>query len=206
MALAADGPPPVTERGDALALRRSTDELLAMFAAGDPETPKVARQDHQIEVADGSTILARWYTKAGSNPGSAIVYYHGGGLVAGTVDNYDGLVTQYVQATGVPFLSVEYRLAPEVTGSTLVEDGHTALAWLVERAAEFGVEPERIAVMGDSGGGCIAAGVASTGWHQTPPSPRLRGRTAIAPSPRCNRGPGSQSRQTLVGSVWVGAG
>ena len=126
MALAADGPPPVTERGDALALRRSTDELLAMFAAGDPETPKVARQDHQIEVADGSTILARWYTKAGSNPGSAIVYYHGGGLVAGTVDNYDGLVTQYVQATGVPFLSVEYRLAPEVTGSTLVEDGHTA--------------------------------------------------------------------------------
>lgn len=150
---------PVTPRGDALALRQLADMTLSLVDGGEPDSPDVSSEDHQVEVADGSSILARWYTKAGSHPGSAVVYLHGGGMVGGSVELYDRIVSKYVQETGVPFLSVDYRLSPEFPGTTLVDDSHSALSWLVQRAEEFGIDPNRIAVMGDSGGGGVAAGV-----------------------------------------------
>jgi acetyl esterase/lipase len=62
-----------------------------------------------------------------------------------------------VAAAGVPFLSVAYRLAPESQGTALAEDVYSAIAWLREHATQLGVVPDRIAVMGDSGGGSPAA-------------------------------------------------
>jgi acetyl esterase/lipase len=147
-------------RGDAHALREMTNAALAIIDAGVPASPDVTSVDHQVEVGGGISILARWYGKAGSNPGSAVVYLHGGGMIAGSVELYDNIVAKYVQETGVPILSVDYRLAPEFPGTTLADDGYAALSWLVERAGQFGVNPARIAVMGDSGGGGVAAGVA----------------------------------------------
>lgn len=142
----------VAPRGDSRALRQQTDIALGAVDAGEPVSPQVLAEDHRVQIADGSTIRARWYTKTNSSPGSAVVYLHGGGMVGGSVELYDRLVSKYVQQTGVPFLSVDYRLAPEFPGTTLVQDSHSALAWLVERADELGVDPHRIAVMGDSGG------------------------------------------------------
>ena len=150
----------VTLRGDVDAVRGLTDPALEAQDRSEPDSPDVAQQDHWVGVAGETTIRVRWYTKAGSEPGSAVVYLHGGGMVAGSVELYDRSVSQYVQRTGVPFLSVDYRLAPQVRGSTPAQDGHTALVWLVERAQELGVDPRRIAVMGDSAGGGVAAAVA----------------------------------------------
>jgi acetyl esterase/lipase len=150
---------PVTPRGDAIALRGVFNAVLQLLDSAEPDSPSVLTADHVVPVADGE-ILVRWYTRERSAPGSAVVYYHGGGRVCGSVDLYDRLVSKYVEQTGVPCLSVDYRLAPEYPGTTLVDDGHSALAWLVERADEFGVDKSRIAIMGDSGGGGVAAGVA----------------------------------------------
>lgn len=155
----AGGPVPVTPRGDAIAMRDVFNARVQLADAIEPDSPSVRTADHTLAVADGE-ILVRWYTKDGSAPGSAVVYYHGGGMVCGSVDLYDRLVSKYVEATGVPFLSVDYRLAPEYPGTTLVDDGHAALAWFVEQADTFGVDKARIAIMGDSGGGGVAAGVA----------------------------------------------
>ncbi len=155
----AGGPVPVTPRGDAIAMRDVFNARVQQADAAEPDSPSVQTADHTLPVADGE-ILVRWYTKDGSAPGSAVVYYHGGGMVCGSVDLYDRLVSKYVEATGVPFLSVDYRLAPEYPGTTLVDDGHAALAWFVEQADTFGVDKARIAIMGDSGGGGVAAGVA----------------------------------------------
>jgi len=69
-------------------------------------------------------------------------------------------VRSYVSATRVPMLAVEYRLAPEYPHPTPVEDCYQGLAWLAGHAGELGVDPARIAVMGDSAGGGLAAGVA----------------------------------------------
>ena len=146
-------------RGDAIALRNNINPTMQMVDAAEPSSPDVNTANFTVPV-EGGEILARWYTKESSGPGSAVVYYHGGGMVGGSVDAFDRMVAKYVQSTGVPFLSVDYRLAPEYPGTVLVGDGHAALAWFVKRAEDFAVDSARIALMGESGGGGVAAGVA----------------------------------------------
>ena len=51
----------------------------------------------------------RWYVKDGATRGSAVLFFHGGGYIFGHIDLFDGPVSRYVSASGVPFLSVEYR-------------------------------------------------------------------------------------------------
>jgi acetyl esterase/lipase len=80
--------------------------------------------------------------------------------LAGGLDAYDAVVAELVCGAGVPFLAVDYRLAPEARGETAAEDAYAAVTWLVAHAAELGVDPDRIAVMGDSGGGGVIAGAA----------------------------------------------
>jgi acetyl esterase/lipase len=148
-----------TPRGDAIALRRVVNTTLQLMDSAEPDSPNVLTADHLVPVADGD-IRVRWYASKRLAAGSAVAYCHGGGRVCGSVDLYDRLVSKYVEETGVPFLSVDYRLAPEYAGTTAVDDGFAALAWFVERANKFGVDKARIAIMGDSGGGGVAAGVA----------------------------------------------
>ncbi|MFJ6000883.1 alpha/beta hydrolase [Arthrobacter sp. NPDC092385] len=151
---------PATPRGDALTLREVANTSVAMMASLERKTPSVSSEDFNLTLPDGATILLRWYTKAGSAPGSAVVYAHGGGMICASVGLYDRFVATYVEDTGVPFLAVDYRMAPEHPGTTLVDDTFAGVQWLIEHAEEFGVNPERIAIMGDSAGGGIAAGVA----------------------------------------------
>lgn len=72
---------------------------------------------------------------------------------------YDLAVRDYVAASGVPMLVVDYRVAPEHPHPTPVEDCYAALRWLATNAASLGVDPARLAVMGDSAGGGLAAAV-----------------------------------------------
>lgn len=102
----------------------------------------------------------RWYTRKDAAPGSAVIYVHGGGMILGNLDLYDAIVSAYVTATRVPFLSVNYRLAPEAHNTTLVEDAFAGVNWLIAHGPQLRVDPHRIAIMGDSGGGGVAAGTA----------------------------------------------
>jgi acetyl esterase/lipase len=115
--------------------------------------------ERETVAGDGAALALRWYERRGSAPGAAVVYAHGGGLVAGSLDLYHPVIADYVLATGVPFLAVEYRLAPEVTGTRPAQDVFAALGWLLEHARELGVDRARVAVMGDSAGGGLAAAV-----------------------------------------------
>jgi acetyl esterase/lipase len=92
--------------------------------------------------------------------GPAVLYLHGGGMISGSVAIYDGPVSHYVSNSGVSMLAVDYRLAPEHPYPVPVEDCYAGLRWLAEHADELGVDPARIAVMGDSAGGGLAAAVA----------------------------------------------
>lgn len=145
---------------DPLALRALIDESLPLSFADSEPAPDVNSRDFATEAADGATIALRWYERTGFAPGSVAIYVHGGGMIAGSVEAYDPFVRQHVQWTGVPMLAVEYRRAPEATDETPARDVFAALRWLLDHATEFGVDPARIAIMGDSGGGGIAAGVA----------------------------------------------
>jgi acetyl esterase/lipase len=148
-----------TERGWK-EVREESDLGLALLNDMSPPVLGVSTTDDEVVRDDGARIGLRWFVRDGTEGASAVVYLHGGGMICGSVDLYHSLVAAYVAASGVRMLAVDYRVAPEHPHPTPVEDCFAALGWLHEHAAELGVDPGRIAVMGDSGGGGLAAGVA----------------------------------------------
>jgi acetyl esterase/lipase len=149
-------PPP----GDPLALRAFTELQLQVVFTTLPDTPDVTAASYETRGEDGGAVPMIWYEKKGAPKGPAVVYVHGGGMVAGTAPLYDRLTAYYTQMSGVPFLSVDYRLAPEHSEVGLGRDVAAAIEWLIAHAEELGVDPARIAVMGDSGGGGVGAAAA----------------------------------------------
>ncbi len=152
---------PGAARGDVASRRTMFDNTPGLLDGGKPFPEGVNFTDFTTTTQDGAELLLRWYTRAkGEPPGSAVAYLHGGGMIMGTVDVYHGTVARYVADTGIPMLSVNYRCAPEHPGSGPAEDCFARLAWLADQASELGVDPARLAIMGDSGGGGLAASVA----------------------------------------------
>jgi acetyl esterase/lipase len=151
-------PPPV---GDVDSRRAALDAMLDHANnKAQPIAEEVETTDHEVLVADGTAIRARWYRLPTSESRAAVLYLHGGGMILGSVPIFDGPVSRYVARTGVPMLSIEYRLAPEHPHPTPVEDAYAGLVWLAAHANELGVDPNRIAIMGDSAGGGLSAAVA----------------------------------------------
>jgi acetyl esterase/lipase len=95
--------------------------------------------------------------RPGAQNRPATVYIHGGGYVAGRADSNLQLAQDIAQATGSMVVSVDYTLAPEARFPKSLEQNYAALAWLHKNARQFGIDPARIAVMGDSAGGGHAA-------------------------------------------------
>ena len=115
---------------------------------------KVATRD--VEIALG--LAARLYLPpAHGNSLAVLVYLHGGGWVVGCVAVFDPSCRLLSEAAGVIILSVEYRLVPEHPYPAGLEDTLTAVRWAAEHAAEWGGDPSRIALGGDSAGGNLAA-------------------------------------------------
>ncbi|KIM93626.1 hypothetical protein OIDMADRAFT_46068 [Oidiodendron maius Zn] len=123
---------------------------------------KIEETEHTALANDGHSIPIFQFkgrnTSSASNP--AILHIHGGGMIMGSVKIFSNVLKQYVSRTGVQIFSVEYRLAPENAHPTPGEDCYAAFVWLQEHAKEFKIDPSRIGILGESGGGGIAAGVA----------------------------------------------
>lgn len=156
-AMAAKAPPPA---GDWQTRRKAIEKLFSGVTGSWPSPPDVEVTQLAATAGDGSTIPMRLYRKSGSSPGSLAVYLHGGGMITLGVDSHDPICRRYTADSGVPLLSVDFRFAPEHPYPTPVEDCYAALRWAADHAGELDVDPARIAIMGDSAGGCLAAGVA----------------------------------------------
>jgi acetyl esterase len=104
-------------------------------------------------------IGLRFYTPigAGRNRLAGLVYFHGGGLVAGDLSTHDSLCRSLVNACGCRVIAVDYRLAPEHKFPAAVVDCYHAATWALSRATTLGIDPARLAVGGDSAGGTLAA-------------------------------------------------
>ncbi|KRB52687.1 hypothetical protein ASE02_11855 [Phenylobacterium sp. Root700] len=92
---------------------------------------------------------------SGARP--AMVYFHGGGMSMGSLEQYDALTQRMSAKSGVVIVSVDYRLTPEHTFPAPLEDAYDALAWVHANAQSLNLDPLRVAVGGDSAGGNLAA-------------------------------------------------
>ncbi|MET8755551.1 alpha/beta hydrolase [Streptomyces sp. NPDC004667] len=93
-------------------------------------------------------------------PAPCVYWMHGGGMVMGDRFSQIDIPLEWLDELGAVVVSVDYRLAPEATGTVLVDDCYDGLLWVAEHAAELGIDPARIVIAGASAGGGLAAGVA----------------------------------------------
>jgi len=105
-------------------------------------------------------IDARLYRPTTADDLPAIVFFHGGGFVLCSVDTHDAMCRDLALRSGAVVVSVDYRCAPKTPFPGPLEDCHAALAWVAANATTLGVNPERIAVCGDSAGGNLAIATA----------------------------------------------
>ena len=169
-------PPPA---GDWQTRRAATDRLISQVT-GDWAPPIDVEVTEFAAVAeDGTMIPMRLYRKSEASSDSLVVYIHGGGMFFCSIDTHDPICRRYTADSGVPLLSVDFRFAPEHPYPTSVEDCYAALQWAANHAADFAVDPDRIAIMGDSAGGGMAAGVALMARDRG--GPTLRSQILIYP-------------------------
>lgn len=129
---------------------------------GQDLTPPATVATRDMMVAGGAgPIPARLYTPEGvERPSALLVYFHGGGFVIGDLDSHDGHCRRLADGAGIQLLAVDYRLAPEHPFPAAHDDALAAYRWAIDHAGDLDVDPERIAVGGDSAGGNLAAQVA----------------------------------------------
>ena len=143
------------------------------------------------------SLAVRAYTPSGADAGqrlSGMVYFHGGGLVAGTLDTHDSICRALSNASGGRVLSVDYRLAPEHPFPAAVADGCAATEWIAAHAEELCLDPRRIGVAGDSAGATLAAVVCHESATAT--GPRLAFQFLLCPI--TDFGAESDSRRSLA--------
>lgn len=106
------------------------------------------------------TVPLRLYRPHPEPGAPVIVYFHGGGMIMGTLDSFDALSRNLAASCDAVVVSVEYRLAPEHRYPVASDEAYEAIRWVHDHADELGVDASRIAVAGDSAGGSLAAGAA----------------------------------------------
>ncbi len=141
--------------------------LFNLRSAELPATPRIGEVTDRTIPGAGGDLVIRIYRPVDVGPASgegvptpALMFFHGGGWVIGTIGTHDVVCRALCEATAATVVSVDYRLAPESPFPAAGDDCTAATKWVGEHGVEIGVDGSRLAVCGDSAGGNLAAVVA----------------------------------------------
>jgi acetyl esterase len=132
---------------------------LAQTALTFESTTEMAEVVDRVIPGPAGPLPVRLYRPVAAEGLPVVVFFHGGGFVMGDIASHDALCQDLAAGSGCAFLSVEYRLAPEARYPAPVYDCYAAATWISVNGAELGVDGTRLAVAGNSSGGCMAAAV-----------------------------------------------
>jgi acetyl esterase len=149
-------------------------QMEAMAASRKAESLPTARIENRAIPGPAGDIPVRIYWPNASGTRPAIVYYHGGGHVIGSLDTHDLVARNLCGGAEAVVVSVDYRMGPEHRFPAAVEDSFAAFEWVHANAASLGADPERLGVHGDSAGANLAAVVALIARDRGGPTLRLQ--------------------------------
>ncbi|MDA4110735.1 alpha/beta hydrolase [Mycolicibacterium holsaticum] len=155
---------PMRERG--LAEVRRTLES----APHPDDMPHMADIEDRVISGPGGSVPIRIYRPTRVNPCPVLVYFHGGGMVLGSNHSFEPLARTLAAVSDATVVSVEYRLAPEAPAPAQFEDACAATSYVAANADALRVDARRLAVIGDSAGGSLAAAVALAARDRGGPS------------------------------------
>jgi acetyl esterase/lipase len=177
----------LTSMPEAPPLNSQTLPMIRPYASMPAETAlagyDVEREDLTIESFDGAEIAATVLKplNAGLPVGTApcIYWVHGGGMIMGDQYSQIDIPLEWLARFGAVVVSVNYRLAPEHSGVTLVEDCYAGLQWTAAHAYDLGIDTDKLIIAGTSAGGGLAAGAALLARDRN--GPRLAAQVLICP-------------------------
>lgn len=105
-------------------------------------------------------IPLRLYRPSSEPALPVLIYLHGGGLVMGSNHSFGPLARELANFSGAAVAAVDYRLAPESPPPAQFDDAYAVTEWVAAHADELGLDAGRVAIVGDSAGGSLAAAVA----------------------------------------------
>jgi acetyl esterase len=164
---------------EAMTPAEAREQMEETAQARKAEPLPVARVEERMVPGPAGDIRLRLYWPNAAVPVPAIVYYHGGGHVIGSLDTHDLVARNLCAGTDALVASVDYRMGPEHRFPAAVEDSFAALEWVHANAKELRADPDRVGVHGDSAGANLAAVVAL--MARDAGGPRLRLQSLVYP-------------------------
>lgn len=134
-------------------------KLMRYSLARLPESTDVDYELHRVPGAPDIPVYV-YCPHEVQQPRGALLYIHGGGFMIGSARMFHATCSRIAHELGIVVVNVDYRLAPEVPFPGPLEDCYAALVWMKQQKDVLGIDPERIAVMGESSGGGLAAALA----------------------------------------------
>ncbi|KAI1100877.1 alpha/beta hydrolase fold-domain-containing protein [Jackrogersella minutella] len=141
---------------DTTAIRNWANASVSAAAQAVPWPEGMQQSTHSAS----SALEIQRFAPQAHDPGRAVVFVFGGGMISGSVESSRGFVAALAHTSRSQVFAPQYRIAPEHPFPAAVDDALAAVEWLQANAQAFGVDPARIVVFGQSAGGGVAAGMA----------------------------------------------
>jgi acetyl esterase len=118
------------------------------------------KEERDLAIPGIEEIRCRFYRPETSTPPPLLIYFHGGGFAYGSARGWDGLMRELVHQSGIAILNVDYSLAPDFPFPAGLEDAGAAIRHSIAHGREWGIDPTRLALGGDSAGANLALSAA----------------------------------------------